>query len=96
MACCTGMTQAMPPPRSPCKDRGLREGPLTQALKVYTQRNPDDGFATTRQETPLLDAAHCDSQPEEACSPVNNSNNVPPLDHFRMLTGRRPGRSDPW
>ncbi|XP_074532106.1 uncharacterized protein LOC141795198 [Halichoeres trimaculatus] len=43
---------------------GLREGPLAQALKVYARRNPDETFATIRQEALLLEAEHGNQEPE--------------------------------
>ena len=52
---------------------GLREGPLRQALKVYARRNPDETFATLRQEALTLDAETGDQQPEVTCSSVNDS-----------------------
>ncbi|XP_076740530.1 uncharacterized protein LOC143418699 [Maylandia zebra] len=43
---------------------GLREGPVSQALKAYVRRNPDQDFAAIRQEALLLDSEHVQPQSE--------------------------------
>lgn len=52
---------------------GLREGPVSQALKVYVRRNPDQDFAAIRQEALLLDSEHVQPQSEVTCLSVNKS-----------------------
>ncbi|XP_029920671.1 uncharacterized protein LOC115368614 [Myripristis murdjan] len=44
---------------------GLREGSLSQALKIYARRNPDETFAELRKEALLLDAEHGNAHPED-------------------------------
>lgn len=57
---------------------GLRDGPLAQALKVYSRRNPDETFAGIRQEALLLDAEYSNTSPEVTCASVNNPRVPPP------------------
>ena len=51
---------------------GLSEGPLSQALRVYARRHPDDDFAALREEALLLDTNHGGVRgPEVACHAIN-------------------------
>ena len=65
-----------PPSAAALRDQmllGLRESPLSQALKVYARRNPDEDFSALRQEALLLEEEYGKPQPEVTCSAVNNS-----------------------
>lgn len=55
---------------------GLRDGPLSQALKVYARRNPDLDFTELRQEAMLLDSEY-GRQTEVTCSMINKQNGSP-------------------
>ncbi|CAL9694508.1 unnamed protein product [Knipowitschia caucasica] len=64
-----------PPSEAALRDQlllGLREGPMTQALKVYARRHPDADFAALREEALLLDSEYGSSASEVTCSIVNN------------------------
>lgn len=52
---------------------GLREGPVSQALKVYVRRNPNQDFTAIRQEALLLDSEHVQPQYEVTCLSINKS-----------------------
>ena len=51
---------------------GLSEGPLSQALRVYARRHPDEDFSALREEALLLDAEHGGVRTTEiACHAIN-------------------------
>lgn len=65
-----------PPSAANLRDQmlmGLRESPLSQALKVYARRNPDQDFTALRQEALLLEGEYGRPQAEVTCSAVDNS-----------------------
>lgn len=57
---------------------GLREGNLTQALKVYVRRNPDQDFAAIKEEALLLDAECSSLQTEVTCTSIDGSSRIHP------------------
>lgn len=64
-----------PPSAGALRDRlllGLRESPLSQALKVYARRHPDEDFTALRREALLLEDEYR-SPSEITCAAVNNS-----------------------
>ena len=53
---------------------GLVDGPLSQALRVYARRHPDQDFTALRQEALLLDTEHGGMRDTEiACHAINPS-----------------------
>ena len=79
---------------------GLAEGSLSQALRIYARRHPDEGFAALRDEAMQLATEHNVRTPEIVCHAVNRAHvsNPPPDCRLgaRIPAGdpERPGETD--
>ncbi|CAL9708532.1 unnamed protein product [Knipowitschia caucasica] len=58
---------------------GLRDGPLSQALKVFARRNPEMEFSDLRQEAVLLASEYGRAEPEVTCSVISKQYTSPRL-----------------